>query len=138
MGTESDTKMIFISHETCNAWTHSLSAVLDSALGAQTVHLDGDDRYDLDQRLSGPVLIVICDADYMRALETVQRWRRHHPDEPLLVVTPERDEERLVRIYQAGADECIHTSVGLPLLLAKLRVWMRWVVIEPDHPLLAG
>lgn len=141
MGIERSTKVILISHGLNTAWIDTLRSALETAFSVPVVHLDGDYRHSLDQRLAGPALIMIYDTDFARILETVQRWHRRHADTPLLVVSPEQDEDRLVRIYHAGADECIHTDVGLPLLLAKLRVWMRWVIIgdsEPNQSLTAG
>jgi DNA-binding response OmpR family regulator len=47
---------------------------------------------------------------------------------PILVVSPIEDEELLASLYAVGVDDHLALPVSYPLLLAKLRVWQRWIV----------
>jgi len=43
----------------------------------------------------------------------------------ILVLTCNQDEQFLLRLYDAGADECLGKSLGNRLLVAKVQAWLR-------------
>lgn len=49
---------------------------------------------------------------------------------PIVLLTPRGDEDRVLEAYQAGADECVVKPISPCLFLAKVRVWLRrsWTV----------
>jgi CheY-like chemotaxis protein len=53
-------------------------------------------------------------------------------DNPIILLTARRDEEYVLRAYQAGVSECIVEPIILPLLIAKIMAWLRWS--RPHHP----
>lgn len=44
---------------------------------------------------------------------------------PILVLVYERDERFLLRVYEAGADDCLVQPLSIHLLLAKVQAWLR-------------
>ena len=47
---------------------------------------------------------------------------------PILLVSAIEDEELLALLYAVGVDDHLPLPVRYSLLLAKLRVWQRWIV----------
>lgn len=56
---------------------------------------------------------------------------------PILLVVPRYDEALVMRVYNAGVDECIVSPVSPPVLLAKLTAWLRhtWTVSASSVPI---
>jgi DNA-binding response OmpR family regulator len=77
------------------------------------------DRVDID------VIIVETHGYSVEAVELIRRLRQYC-QHPILLVTAGGDEPYHVDAYRAGADECIWWTISDALLLAKLRVWLRW------------
>jgi len=44
---------------------------------------------------------------------------------PILALVYERDERFLLRVYEAGADDCLVQPLSIHLLLAKVQAWLR-------------
>lgn len=53
------------------------------------------------------------------------RQLRPHYANPLLVILQERDEDLLLRVYDAGADDCLVQPMSNGLLLAIVDAWLR-------------
>lgn len=49
---------------------------------------------------------------------------------PIVLLTPRGDEDRVLEAYHAGVDECVVKPISPCLFLAKVRVWLRrsWTV----------
>jgi len=59
-------------------------------------------------------------------------WKlRTEYDNPILVLTHEKDENLVRRAYDAGADDCLVQPMSSHLLLAKVHVWLRRGHIRP-------
>ena len=46
-------------------------------------------------------------------------------DNPILVMLPGQDEELVLRVYEAGADDCLVQPLGHRLLVAIINAWWR-------------
>jgi DNA-binding response OmpR family regulator len=70
--------------------------------------------------------LVIVDI-YTRQLDGIALCRhlRTESTEPILLLTPTRDEAHLLEAYQAGVDECIVKPVSPLVLVAKVLAWLR-------------
>jgi DNA-binding response OmpR family regulator len=74
-----------------------------------------------------PYHLIIIDADCTTTsvvdlcAQICQRFQN-----PLLVVVPSAEDDFLLKLYQAGASECVVDPIPPPLLLAKIRSWLRW------------
>ena len=58
------------------------------------------------------------------ALQVCQRIRGM-TQQPLLLFTYETDERFHLEPYRAGVEECVQKPIGIPLLVAKTRAWLR-------------
>jgi DNA-binding response OmpR family regulator len=49
---------------------------------------------------------------------------------PILLLSPSRNEAHVLQAYEAGVDECIAKPISPPLLIAKVKAWLRrsWTV----------
>jgi DNA-binding response OmpR family regulator len=112
-----------------------LSDELDSAEElANQVNQAGDD-YTINLAswpAYSPALLGNADLIIVHAHDIVDRKRivrmREITKLPILLISAIGDEEFLARLYAAGVDDYLGLPVSYPLLLAKLRVWQRWVV----------
>ncbi|MDI9546117.1 MAG: hypothetical protein QM346_00815 [Chloroflexota bacterium] len=57
---------------------------------------------------------------------------------PLLVLTSWDNEQEIIELYAAGADECIVRPVASDILWAKMRAWLRWSPPFADRHLVAA
>jgi len=64
---------------------------------------------------------------YMRESDSagICRMLRAEYDNPILVLIHENDENLLLRVYDAGADECLFKPTSNRMLLAKVQAWLR-------------
>ena len=107
-------------------WVHALSqrgvdvALVGSAEGA--LQRWAEEAFEL----------VIVDV-YTQQLDGIALCRRlrKEGDDPILLLTPARDEARLLEAYQAGVDECIVKPVSPLVLVAKVLAWLRNVRAIP-------
>ena len=76
--------------------------------------------------------LVIVDI-YTRQLDGIALCRhlRTESAEPILLLTPTRDEAHLLEAYQASVDECIVKPVSPLVLAAKVLAWLRNVRAIP-------
>ena len=58
------------------------------------------------------------------ALQVCQRLRSM-TQQPLLLFTYETDERYHIEAYRLGVEECVVKPIGIPLLVAKTRAWLR-------------
>ena len=60
--------------------------------------------------------------------DTILLCHRIHKqfDNPIILLTSRKDDEYLLRAYQAGVSECIVEPIILSLLIAKIMAWLRW------------
>lgn len=136
-------KVVVVAHKAHLGWADMVCIAAEDALPVRAVSMDGcrvnyrsgyQDGDEFASALDDAGLILLYGMDGMdfdTALAMVHVLRSHCVHEPLLLVNSVHDEEELLRAYAAGVDECIHASVGLALLLAKLRAWLRWA---PNGP----
>lgn len=77
--------------------------------------------------------VIIINLYDRRGLEAeVCRLLRGVYECPILVLTSERDEDHQVRVYKAGADECIVRPISEKLLMAKANRWMIQAQLSMD------
>jgi DNA-binding response OmpR family regulator len=88
--------------------------------------LDGQSSISDTVHPSGPCVVVISYQDLAGVIKFVHEVRRQNAVKPILLVTPEQDTDLLLSAYQAGANDCISSTISPALLLAKVRVWQRW------------
>lgn len=74
------------------------------------------DVYDL-------VVIDVC-APELDGIGLTRRLRQKAAN-PILLFTPNRDEQHALDAYEAGIDECVVKPVSPSLFLAKVRAWLR-------------
>lgn len=127
-------KIVLIAHKTHLPQVDALRVVAEQTLCVQTLYCDAACRRHIARGLDDPALIVLWDDDLAKTLATIRLLRRYLVEEPILVVTLEQNEKRLVKMYAAGVDECIDAAVARPLMLAKLRAWLRWACQDTDSP----
>lgn len=109
-------------------WAHALShrevdvVLVGSAEGAWQRWKENGSGFDM----------VIIDV-YTHQLDGIALCRRLHSesDEPILLLTPGKDEAHLLEAYEAGVDECIVKPVSPLLLVAKVLAWLRNVRAMP-------
>ena len=75
-------------------------------------------------------LAIVDIYDLHREAISLCRQLRAQAVNPIVLLTPTGDEDRVMEAYQAGVDECVVKPTSPCLLLAKVRVWLRrsWTV----------
>lgn len=85
----------------------------------------------LDRWEEGAYDLAIIDLSdsHREGISLCQRLRAQAVN-PILLLTPRGDEDRVLEAYQAGADECVVKPISPCLFLAKVGVWLRrsWTV----------
>ncbi len=71
------------------------------------------------------LLLLDTDHDLSAAIQWCQKLKERF-SAPLLVLTPGENEQGIIALYAAGADECIVRPAAADILWAKLRAWLRW------------
>lgn len=112
-------------HETADIWAFALQqmglVVTLATTAADAVRRWEQDTYDL-------ILIDVSGPD----LDGIALIRRLRPEaaNPILLLSPSRDEALCLQAYAAGVDECIVKPLSPALFLAKVRSWLRraWTV----------
>jgi DNA-binding response OmpR family regulator len=108
--------------ESAAAWASELQAHKDHfvvatyQLGSPGVFSQAFDLIIVDTL--GPTLLQ-TDLALCRRL---RRQRAH----PILLLTPDTDEKRLLRAYRVGIDDCIQKPIATQLLMAKANAWIRF------------
>jgi DNA-binding response OmpR family regulator len=103
------------------------------ALGQQglEVVLVGTAEEALDRWTMETFDLIVVD-DNSPQLDGVDVCRRLRAEavNPILLLTPSRNEAHVLQAYEAGVDECIAKPMSPPLFLAKVRAWLRrsWTV----------
>jgi DNA-binding response OmpR family regulator len=69
------------------------------------------------------VVIDVCGPE-LDGIALARRLREQAAN-PILLFTPNRDEQHALDAYQAGVDECVVKPVSPSLFLAKVRAWLR-------------
>lgn len=116
--------------QTGNIWAHALSQ------RGVDVALVGSREGALRRWAEEAFELVIVDV-YTQQLDGIalcQRLRKES-DDPILLLTPGRDEACLLEAYQAGVDECIVKPVSPLVLVAKVLAWLRNVRMIPAEAL---
>ena len=64
---------------------------------------------------------------YERPGDSVELCRqlRAQYNNPILVILPERDEELMLRVFEAGAEDCLVQPLDHRLLVAIIKAWRR-------------
>lgn len=101
-------------------------AVGQDPLGAELIFMDGNAQELLERHAEQPAVFVLEHEAFSEAVKMVRQLRQRFEAKPILVLTDERDEDLLLEAYMAGANDCIACATGQALLLAKMRVWLRW------------
>lgn len=117
--------IVMMSHKEGSAANVALTAGQDS-LRAELLFVDGNAQELLGRHAEQPAVFVLEHETFSEAVNMVRELRQRFEAKPILVLTDERDEGRLLEAYVAGANDCITPAIGSALLLAKLRVWLRW------------
>lgn len=135
-GPQAMATVVIVTHEADLGWADMVCVAVEDALPVRAAYanvcLDGYQESEASaSALDDASLILLYDMDFTAALATVHALRAHCIQEPLLLVSRVQDEESLLRAYAVGVDECLHATIGLSLLLAKLRAWLRWT---PNGP----
>ena len=66
-------------------------------------------------------IVLDFDRDGWQAEKIVARIRRHAPNIPIGVLTPQKDREALAAVFKAGADTVFHSSTPIDEITARLR-----------------
>ena len=101
-------------------WAHALKQQ-----GVEVI-LEGSANGAVQRWAEGAFDAAIIDL-YAQQLDGIALCRRLRTatGKPVLLLTPERDEARLLEAYQSGVDECIVKPVGPLVLVAKVLSWLR-------------
>lgn len=109
-------------------------ASISDVFTVDVVSLDGNAKVQLDQELVQASVFVLNYESFSETVEMVWELRQRFAVEPILALTDEQDEDRLLQAYIAGANDCISSSVGPALLLAKVCVWLQWAQLLRCQP----
>lgn len=104
----------------------ALRELAGDSLDVHEVTLNGYRCDDYVQRLKGSGVIIIHHHDFAGVLDLIRCVRSHDQRKPILFATAEQDGDLLLQAYTAGANDCLESAVSPELLLAKVRVWLRW------------
>lgn len=95
------------------------------------VVLAGSARDALDRWAEGTFDLIAIDVctSQLDGIDLCRRLRAEAAN-PILLLTPGRNEAHVLETYQAGVDECIVKPVSPSLFLAKIGAWLRhsWTV----------
>ncbi len=105
----------------------TLLTQVDSSFRVQEIQLDSRASLNGLEELSRPNVVVMNYSDLTDAIELVRAIRQRDEAKPILVVTSEQDVDVILRAYRAGVNDCIDSTISPALLLAKIRVWLRWL-----------
>ena len=105
----------------------TLLTQVDSSFRVQEIQLDSRASLNGLEELSRPNVVVMNNSDLTDAIELVRAIRQRDEAKPILVVTSEQDVDVILRAYRAGVNDCIDSTISPALLLAKIRVWLRWL-----------
>ncbi len=97
-------------------------------LDVATIGFANGDWDDLQDK-GFDVMVVITRGNQTKGINFCRRVRSEFTN-PILLLSPRRDEDHVLEGYTAGIDECIPTSIDPRLFIAKLRAWLRrsWTV----------
>jgi len=118
-------QIVVMSHKNRPLKTGVLASISD-VLTVDVVSLDGNAKTQLDQQLVQATIFVLDYDSFSETVEMVWELRQRFPAEPILALTDELNEDRLLQAYIAGANDCISSTIGPALLLAKVCVWLQW------------
>ena len=118
----------------------SIADVLATTLGRRNnyVEVAGSVRAARARMATVPPDVVLLDlglpdGDGMELCRELRRWYRN----PIVVITAEGDEARLIEALDAGADDYVTKPFSMPELLARIRVALRHrsvlaAVVDPE------
>jgi DNA-binding response OmpR family regulator len=106
-------------------WAHLLGQ-----LGLNVVSISSD-REDLEHLEDKGADLVIVNT-HRAEMDTIEICRQLRSEfvNPILLLAPDGNEERVLEAFKAGVDDYIPTSIGPRIFLAKVRAWTRrsWTV----------
>lgn len=111
--------------ETADMWAHGLR---QRGLQVDLHMLNSATINGLNSAVQGYSLIIVDVNEPGTGEVSFCRMIRTQFSNPLLVFTYEKDERLHLRIYEAGADECVAKPIGIALLLSKIQAWLRRTV----------
>lgn len=117
--------IVMASHKERSTVNIALTAGQNS-LEAELLFVNGNAQELLGRHAEQPAVFVLEHETFPEVVHMVRELRRRFEAKPILVLTDERDEDQLLEAYVAGANDCIAPAIAPALLLAKLRVWLRW------------
>lgn len=108
-----------------------VKAFLEAHGYSTTLCVNGEEAWNTFRSLPFDLCITDVVSD---GFSLVKQIKSVQPSMPVIILTAKKEQEDILEGFGAGADDYITKPFSMDELLARVKVWERWIVYTPASP----
>lgn len=110
-----------------------VKAFLDSKGYPTTLFNNGEDAWNSMRDMQYDLCITDVMMPVMDGFTLLKQIKAVHPMMPVLVLTAKKEQDDILEGFSLGADDYITKPFSMDELLARVKVWERWISYTPTN-----